>query len=141
MGALAYDDRAPAPMAIADANAIFDTYSRCVLSEDIDGWIDLWADDPVVKLPPNAPTLFGREEIAGALRSSMDEVRWQQVDVTVDEVVSDGDLAFARGTCILGGDVKETGQPLTFPGKFLTVFMRQPDGSWKIFRDVYNFDS
>lgn len=129
------------PMTVADASAIFDTYGRCVQQEDIQGWIALWAEDPVVKLAPGTPTLFGREAIAGHLRADLDVISWQKVDITVGEVVSVGDLAFARGTVTLAGETKAGGDPVAADGKFLTVFGRQADGSWKICRDVYNFDS
>jgi ketosteroid isomerase-like protein len=33
---------------------------------------------------------------------------------------------------------KAGGPESLFDGKFLTVFKRQPDGSWKIYRDCFN---
>ena len=128
-------------MTVADAEAIFDTYAKCVLSGDLEGWIDLWADEPVVKLQPNTPTLFGKDAIVGALRADLEAVAWQTMDIAIGEVIGDGDLAFARGTFTLAGQTRDVGQQLSFDGKFLTVFRRQPDGSWRIIRDVYNFDS
>jgi ketosteroid isomerase-like protein len=95
----------------------------------------------VVKLQPSTPTLFGKDAIVGALRADLEAVAWQTMDIATGEVVGDGDLAFARGTFTLAGQTRDVGQQLSFDGKFLTVFRRQPDGSWRIIRDVYNFDS
>jgi ketosteroid isomerase-like protein len=34
--------------------------------------------------------------------------------------------------------MKDGGEPIPYDGKFLTIFKRQSDGSWKIHRDIYN---
>jgi len=35
----------------------------------------------------------------------------------------------------------KTKQPITDKGKYLTVYMKQPDGSWKAVADTFNSDS
>jgi uncharacterized protein (TIGR02246 family) len=47
-----------------------------------------------------------------------------------------GDIAIA--TALFEGDVTRNGKPIHFRGKNLLVWKRQTDGSWKIFR--YMFD-
>jgi len=54
-----------------------------------------------------------------------------------------GEYAFARGTYTLVMTPKldrrgEFGDLSVVDGKFLTVLHHEPDGSWKIYRDIFN---
>ena len=44
--------------------------------------------------------------------------------------------AYARGTYDSEREVE--GQAVRVEGKFLTIFKRQPDGTWRIYRDCFN---
>jgi ketosteroid isomerase-like protein len=60
------------------------------------------------------------------------------------------DPKFIKGDLLLSGDlaverggfewtlVPKTGKPVQDKGKYLTVWQKQPDGSWKIVRDINN---
>ncbi len=50
------------------------------------------------------------------------------------QLVIDGDLAYERGRGSITREAK--GQRVTDWARFLTVWQRQPDGDWKIFRNV-----
>jgi len=55
------------------------------------------------------------------------------------EIAQAGDLAYTWGSYrsrLMGEDGKIT----TEPGKWLTVWKKQPDGSWRIAVDTYNTD-
>ncbi len=51
-----------------------------------------------------------------------------------DQLVTDGDFAYERGRGSITREVK--GRRVTDRARFLTVWQRQPDGDWKIFRNV-----
>jgi ketosteroid isomerase-like protein len=45
---------------------------------------------------------------------------------------------FARGMYSATLVPKAGGAQIPIDGKFLTILARQPDGSWKIWRDIFN---
>jgi hypothetical protein len=48
------------------------------------------------------------------------------MDINAEEIVVSDDWAYSRGTFTVDEAVE---------GKFLTIFRRQEDGSWRIYRD------
>ena len=62
----------------------------------------------------------------------------ESFNIKIEEVQVAGDWGFARGTYTSSAKPKAGGGNRLVDGKFLTIFKRQPDSSWKIFRDCYN---
>ena len=58
---------------------------------------------------------------------------------TVQTVVS-GDLAYQRGTFTVEATPKAGGNKTRTSGTFLRIYRRQPDGSWRMTRDMFNSD-
>jgi ketosteroid isomerase-like protein len=55
------------------------------------------------------------------------------------EVASSGDLAYQRGTYVLGAEDGQ-GKPTKSTGKFVVVWKKQGDGKWKAIIDIDNAD-
>ncbi|MDJ0751883.1 MAG: hypothetical protein QNJ45_00080 [Ardenticatenaceae bacterium] len=51
-----------------------------------------------------------------------------------------GNQAYSHGTYGYTLTPKEGGDTMRIDGKFLTVFEKQPDGSWKMLVDCFNYD-
>jgi uncharacterized protein (TIGR02246 family) len=120
----------------ASINEIWNRYSSFYNSGDIDNWISLWTDDGI-QMPPGSPPALGKEEIrkrnkAVLLRFTFD------LRITNDEIGAADEWAFARGTYNATLTAKEGGKRTRVDGKYLTIFKRQSDGSWKIHRDIFN---
>ena len=118
--------------AASDEQAILDiwsTYTEARVAGDAETWLGLW-DDEGIRLPPGAPAVdfatFAPEtpERFANPPASM--------EIKSEEVVVTGDWAFSRGNFTVNN---------TLEGKFLTIFRRQDDGSWRIYRDAFNFNS
>lgn len=108
-------------------------------TRDVEKTVSFFADDAVV-MPPNIPTLSGKEAIRGLWKSMLESPSfsggWQATKV---EVARSGDLAYVSGTY----EFKETdtgGRPITDKGKYLEVWKKQADGSWKCVADMFNSD-
>lgn len=91
-------------------------------------------------LPPNAPSISGREAIAeyaaeftGAPGFHMS---WEHPYI---EVVEGGKLAYSFGT-YSGGLDDEDGNHLEMKGKTLNIWKKQRDSSWKIAVAIWNSD-
>jgi len=91
-------------------------------------------------MPPNAPSIQGREGIQKFWGGFLDAYQ-VRIDVVADEVEGRGDLAYGRGHFTLDGTAKAKGGALLHDrGKFLEILRRQPDGTWRYAVDMYSSD-
>ncbi len=121
----------------AAINAIWDEYEASILAGDPDRWIELWEEDGV-QLPPGNPPVAGREAIYDRISNDLASTAYSEFAITNEDVEVNGDLAFARGNYVLTFAPKSGGEPMDLDGKYMTIFHQQPDGSWKIYRDIFN---
>jgi uncharacterized protein (TIGR02246 family) len=106
-------------------------------NHDPAGLVALFTED-CVRMPQGGPVTVGRPALEAAYRQDFAEV-WKtqaKVRLNVEEVILSGEYAFARGTDTLvqaqdGRQVEET-------GKWLFIFRRQPDGTWKYHWITFN---
>jgi uncharacterized protein (TIGR02246 family) len=93
-------------------------------------------DTAGVVLAPNAPVMRGRQNIeqlwAGARQQG-----FKTLDLTVNSVEVIGNHAIELGSYTLV--VQPPGQgEMTDRGKYIVVWKRQGDGTWKLYRDAFN---
>lgn len=127
----------------ADAAAIernLDLYIEYVSEGDAESWLGLH-EPQAYKMPQNQP-MFTIESVSnGAQQERFAGMQAAyEVSGTIDpmDVQVDGDLAYAMGVYTIDMKPRGDAPPNKVDGKFLTVFRRQEDGSWKIWRDCYN---
>ena len=124
-----------------DIAAIEDVLNQYAISSnagDFEHWLSLHADD-VVKMGPDAPAIFGKEDLRANFRPFFDDFNTTCI-LYPEEAQVDGDMGFARGTYSISITPKAGGETIivTPDGKYLTLCKRQADGSWKISHDCYN---
>ena len=108
---------------------IWSTYSAARVAGDAETWLGLW-DQEGIRLPPGSSAVDfatfapGTPERFSNAPASM--------EINAEEVVVTGDWAYTQGTFTLNNAIE---------GKFLTIFRRQGDGSWRIYRDAFNMNS
>lgn len=122
---------------IAAVNDIWPQYCASLIDGDMDRWIFLWADDGI-QMPPDTPARKGKEKIREANQLSLDLYHWDIAAINVEETHVAGDWAFSRGNYTWAWTPKDGSEKMAGTGKFLTIFQRQDDGSWKIARDCFN---
>lgn len=119
---------------------LLDEYVAHMLAGDVDAWIAAW-DEDAVQMPPDTPARFGKPAILETMRMGLQAVRYVAFSITDFEAFPSGEFGVARGgytyAFVRVGDTQRHDRV----GKFLTVFRRQPDGSWKFFRDCFNLDA
>lgn len=106
---------------------------------NVDQFMTFYAEDAVV-LAPNEPAAVGKEAIRKILGPMLGSpgftLNFQSTKV---EVARSGDLAYSQGTYEMTmNDPK--GKPMTDKGKFVTVWKKQADGSWKAIQDMISSD-
>ncbi len=122
---------------IAAINDIWPQYCASLIDGDMDRWISLWADDGI-QMPPDTPARKGKEKIREANQLLLDLYHWDIAAINVEETHVAGDWAFSRGNYTWAWTPKDGSEKMAGTGKFLTIFQRQDDGSWKIARDCFN---
>jgi uncharacterized protein (TIGR02246 family) len=105
---------------------------------DLEGWLAHFADD-VSFLPANESILLGKEAVRAWGEFLFSQFDLHE-DVSVEEVVVSGDLAYTRTTFAMTMTPKAGGESFTDVGKMLSIFGRQQDGSWKWSRACWNSD-
>jgi len=76
----------------------------------------------------------GSKLITRKLSTDLKRSRWQNLL----EIVVTGPWGYSRGTYTQDLTARSTGKTIHVDGKFLTIFKKQMDGSWKIYRDCFN---
>ena len=95
-----------------------------------------YAEDAVV-LEPNMPAVKGRAAIESLFLKfpSMTDFK-----VGLVEVEGRGDLAYVRGKYSMSVIPPGASEPIKDTGKYIEIWRKQADGSWKVIRDIYNSD-
>lgn len=106
---------------------------------DADRVANLYTTDALV-LYPNQPAVAGRSAIGTYFKSFFDELSQEHFELTSAEIEVVGPWAFDRGAYRWKGKPRAGGEAIEDHGKYLVILQRQPDGSWKVARDMDNSD-
>ena len=118
--------------------AILKTFSKSLNGGDAAAVAAHYTDDAAL-LPPDAARIDGREGIQGAWQALIDtDVR--DVVLTTQEVDVFGNVANEVGT-IRATAPGENGGRVQWAGKYVSVWKRGGDGTWRLHRDIWNFDA
>ncbi|MEZ4862195.1 MAG: SgcJ/EcaC family oxidoreductase [Caldilineaceae bacterium] len=121
----------------AEIDALFTEYGASLGAGDAERWIALWTEDGV-QSPPGAPPNVGREAIFAAINAALEQFAFADMQIDIDEVLVAGDLAIARGMYTVTYVPHDGSTPIPVDGKYTSTFQRQPDGNWKLYRDIFN---
>ena len=106
---------------------------------DVDGLVALYTDD-AVRLPPDGPSYSGKaafeENFRGDFEKFSIEVVWP-IEGTEEIVVADG-WAFHLSEYIVLVTPSNGGETVEEKGNVVEIIRRQPDGSWKFAREIWN---
>ncbi|HWR14562.1 MAG TPA: nuclear transport factor 2 family protein [Terriglobales bacterium] len=126
-----------------DQEAINDLHSRDIeasIALDADRLQSLWTDD-VVMIHPGEPPIVGRDANMKKLQQHIDEMKSTEMlayDEQFQEVHIIADTAYEWG--VITGRTRpfSGGEEHPFRYNVMRILKRQPDGSWKIARSIYN---
>ncbi len=116
-----------------------DEWSQAAGAKDLEKTVSYYSDDALV-LPPNSPVLQGKDAVRGMWKAMFNVPGfgggWKASRV---EVSQSGDLGWTTGPYEIT-ETDASGKPMTDKGKYLAVWKRQADGSWKCVADMFNTD-
>jgi ketosteroid isomerase-like protein len=122
---------------LRDADA---QWSKAAGAKDLDKTVSFYSEDANV-LPPNAPIATTKEAIRKVWKDLFDSpgaaISWKAVKV---EVAKSGDIGFVSGTYEATMN-DASGKPVTERGKYVEVWEKQANGTWKCGKDIWNSDA
>ena len=126
----------------ADEKAIRETdtaFSKAASAKDLEKCMSFYADNALL-LDSGAPISRGKTAIRGAFTKMFAipgfALSWE---VTKVEAARSGDLGYSLGTYVM--TAKDAGgKAITTKGKYVTVWRKMADGSWKAVADIDNED-
>lgn len=131
--------RAPVQDPPADPSALMEAdraFAAAVAAGGSEAWASWFAEDGAM-IQPGVGEIRGRGEILSHM-ASLDEpgvsLTWEPLRASI---AASGDLGWTTGSyrsvsTAAGGEVR-TGQ-----GRYVTIWRRQPDGSWRVAMDLGN---
>ena len=127
--AFASDETAAVDAVRRDFNAAFNANDAAAIGRlfDAEGML----------LPPGMPAVAGAEKITARYVGHFAKMRSQFE-------LKPGDIRICEGWAFLDAEFARTdapkagGTPASVEGRYLMVLRKQADGSWRIFRDIWN---
>ncbi len=110
------------------------TWMRASAEGDVERVLSLMAED-VVFLVPGQPPMRGREAFAAASRGMAGKVRFEGRS-EIQEIEIAGDYAFCWSQLSVTATPWDGGETVRRAGPVLSVFRREPDGRWVLYRDA-----
>ena len=134
----------PADTSAADLKAIKDgeiAWSADFGAKDVDRVLSHYADNASVMVP-DMPILNGKDAIRAGLKDIL-VTKNQTISFTTvtAQVAKSGDVAYTQGTYSMTMTNPKTKRQVAERGKYVTVYKKQSDGTWKAVEDIDNADA
>jgi ketosteroid isomerase-like protein len=117
-----------------------DEWAKAAATRNVDSVASFYASDAIA-YPPNEPVAVGqaaaKQVWAAYFADSTFSISWKTEHAGASR---SGDLGFTTGTyedSFIGPD----GNRVTEKGKYVCIWAKQADGSWKAIHDVWNTDA
>jgi ketosteroid isomerase-like protein len=107
-----------------------------VAFEDPDptAWVNSYTEDAIF-VGPGSPPIEGR----AALLAVAPQIAMSSLEIVADSTIGAGDFAATTGRATWVSGKRDSGAP-TVRRRFLMVWWRDPDGRWRIAREMLNED-
>ncbi len=107
-------------------------FSRVTGERGLEGFTSFLADD-VATLRPDSPILKGKQAMAARWAPLLNDptvrIEWHPL---MAEVAASGDFGYTVGTYRITRGNSESPGSTVGSGKYVTIWRRQADGSWKV---------
>jgi len=111
-----------------------------IATKDVDKFAGYYSDDASL-LMPNAPIINGKDNIKAALKPMLADPKFALTfQSTRADASKGGDFVYTVGTYSMTVSRPNDKTAATDKGKYLTVFKKLADGSWKAVADMISSD-
>lgn len=131
-----------APSHAQDEAAITDfnrQYLKAINDGDLAALASLTTEDHIM-IAPGRPPLVGKQANIAAMERGFAQFDIDETWTPVETVIA-GNWAYQRGTFTVIATPKAGGPGRNTSGHFLRIYRRQPDGSWRMTRDMFNSEA
>lgn len=111
------------------------TYRDALNTSDVNKVLPLYTNDGVF-MPTNAPSAIGQEQVKAAYEYVFSQIQLN-IEFYIDEIVINGDYAFARTTSKGTTFIHANKQTVAEENRELFV-LQKTNGQWKIARYMFN---
>jgi ketosteroid isomerase-like protein len=96
-------------------------------------------EDNAMMMAPDSPASVGGSEAVVQEYRDMWDAGWRNISLSTVEIGSDGNLAYHVGSVEFDVPTK-AGSTKRIAGKYVDIYRRGDDGSWKVHLTCYNLD-
>jgi uncharacterized protein (TIGR02246 family) len=134
------------PAAPVSEATLSDAEARAVIDDMMSGWdaavvaaepganASVYTDD-AIRMQPDMPALMGRAAIQAWLEEEAATYTFEGGNDIVEVRALSPDWIFFRSEGSFTATPRAGGEPLVAREKWLSIAQRQPDGTWKVYRD------
>jgi ketosteroid isomerase-like protein len=111
-------------------------FMKAAAEKGSQGYMSYYAEDSA-ELPNGEDAILGKENIAktmGFLDDKNNRLIWTPVHA---DMAASGDLGYTYGTYEFQS-IGKAGKPTVESGKYVSIWKKQKDGSWKVVMDMGN---
>jgi len=112
-------------------------FCQAVVEKGLEGWLFWFAEDGKM-FPDGAGIVTGkaaiRERMAPIFARPEYSIRWKALGADISGA---SDFGYTYGTSVIKSADKD-GKPVTRYGKYVTVWKKQADGTWRVVADMGN---
>jgi uncharacterized protein (TIGR02246 family) len=101
---------------------------------DPTAWVNSYTEDAIF-VGPGSPPIEGRAALLAVAR----QITMSSLEIVADSTIGVGDFAATTGRATWVSGKRDSGAP-TIRRRFLMVWRRDPDGRWRIARELLNED-
>ena len=115
-------------------------FSAATVAGDNKTILSFYAED-AYSLPSYSPMIVGKKAIADGMRMNENSgMKMKHFALKTTDFWMSGDMMFEIGTYELSMTIPGQEGPMNDHGKYITIYQKQKDGSWKIQADMWNTD-
>jgi ketosteroid isomerase-like protein len=116
---------------------VYEQYLHFVETGDLDSFMTLW-DENAMRGAPDLPNTTGKEEIRAIFKNIFDATNNKLTPIEEIRLEVCGNIAYGYRTFTLTSTFKESGTVIQKDMTVLSIFKKQPNGSWKLYIDCMN---
>jgi len=122
----------------ADAETIrklSDEYGAAVTAGNVDGFLSLLTDDAIL-MPLNGKMIIGKETIRAWVQAGFETIK----ETGFEEITTPNEIKIFDGWAFDLGitSFRSKGKPLENTNKYIRIWQRPENGSWKLARVIWN---
>jgi uncharacterized protein (TIGR02246 family) len=132
------DSRAADVEAVKNVEA---AWIKAMATRDVEKWASFFTDD-ASGLYPGAEIMQGKAALKAGVAPYLADQNFSWKSEDTRAVASKGGyMVYTQGTYTVTMTNPKTKKLMTDKGKYLTIYAKQADGSWKVVADTFNSDS